>query len=132
MLLKNLDKKLVDLGGKPLPTSEMMPVFSVGKTIASILSTSKQKNFDTYKSFILGQKFYDNTELEIDDADFDKLQKVLDQDATYVPLVLGQLIGEFKDQKGQYDLEKKEATDKLKADKEASKVIDINKSKEKT
>jgi hypothetical protein len=68
---------------------------TVGKAIATIVSVPRDKgtyHFDHLKLYILAQKFYQQTSVEIDEADLEKLKKTIETDQQFPPIILGQLV----------------------------------------
>jgi len=92
----NTDKALINLDGSTIALSptDTTP-FTVGKAIANILVTSKSKTFDSFKAFKMAEKFYNEKDVEIDEADFAKIKEIIEKDGQYTALITGQIIQEL-------------------------------------
>lgn len=64
---------------------------TVGFILSQVLGMHKGKRADSMKLWILAQKSYSQDILEVDDADFKVIQNVLKEDATFTPIILGQV-----------------------------------------
>ncbi len=87
----NTKQILIDLFKKPLLVEGKE--LTVGVAIASILLAPRQnKTFDMLKSYILSGKFFNDKEVDLDEADLKKLKETIELGDTYSPLISGQLI----------------------------------------
>lgn len=80
--LKTLDKQLIMTAPNELLT--------LGKAIGNILVSSETMN--KLKAYSLGLKFYENDEVELDDADFETLKNELETTKAYTALITGQVL----------------------------------------
>lgn len=69
--------------------------FHIGNAIANIL-TGKPNKFGPLKSWILAKRFYSESEIEIDEADFGTLVGIIETNDHYGAIVLGQILEEIK------------------------------------
>lgn len=79
---------LIDVDGTPL-TSNNKP-FTAGKALGVILSGAKEGG--KMKLFILAQKFSQEEEIELDEADIILIKKAIELDTQYNNVVSGQLL----------------------------------------
>lgn len=94
----NVTKPITTLDGRPVIMSEADKTeFTVGRAIANALLVTKSKKFDAFKSYSLAKRFYEDTEVDVDDSDFTNLIEIIKEDQTYGNLVIGQII-EFLNQ----------------------------------
>lgn len=84
----NLKEKLKSLEGKDLVFGP--DTMTVGFALANILIQSKAGG--KMKLYALSQKAYNDTTLEIDEADKALIKNILEADETSLPLVSGQLL----------------------------------------
>ncbi len=85
------DTKLTDLKGLPIKSGEGQ-VLTVGEAVANILLGPQQK-FGKMKAYVLATKFYNDKEVEVDDADVEALRDIIEKSEVYVSaLVNGQLL----------------------------------------
>lgn len=86
---------LVDLKGEVLKADGK--AVTLGDVLTNILMAHRQGNYviEPMKAFALAQKFSTQDEVDVDDADLDKLRKTIETDKGYAPLVIGQLMIKF-------------------------------------
>jgi len=91
--MKILTKQVLkDLDGKPIPKLGG-GALTLGIAIAQMLTNREAKTgFDPLKTYILATKFYDNDEVDIDDADWMKVKKLLESNTADSALVVGQVL----------------------------------------
>ncbi len=84
---------LTDLNKKPLKIEGEITL-TVGGAIAQILVNARQKPFDSFKSFKLGQIFYNDPFVELDDSDFNNLKICIENAGkeVFIDLIVGQIL----------------------------------------
>lgn len=97
---------LVDLKGVELKNGEKS--LTMGEVLSNILMAHRQGNYvmEPMKAFALAQKFSTQEEVDVDDADLDKLRKTIETDKGYAPLVIGQLMIRFSKEEAKKAAEK--------------------------
>lgn len=87
------------LNGEPMKDvgNDMKPL-TVGKAIASILANGEQsmKAFGSFKAYVLALDFFTKEEVDVDEADFHKLESLMEIDNTFPPIIAGQIIHAIK------------------------------------
>lgn len=94
------DKEIVGLDGKPmLASANDSTSATVGKVIANILIGPKtpEKKFDSFKALELGRKFYGDSIVIVDKADFGIIEKMVEKNKMLHDLVLGQVMETLAD-----------------------------------
>lgn len=82
---------LKTLQGQPIKDGK--EELTLGMTVANILLQPRQdKKFSTLKAFSLAQKFFNENEVDLDDADLKTLKELLETDTFFSPLVTGQIL----------------------------------------
>ena len=91
MLIKTKGE-LTNLKGEILKNNGVS--LTIGEVLAEIvLAPHKDKNgFRPLKGLELAKKFIDQEEVEIDKADFIQLKEVVENNESYVPLVIAQVL----------------------------------------
>ena len=84
----NTQQKLVSLKGEVLKGDGIE--VTLGLAISNILISSQVKG--KYKLYILGKKFFDDKEIDIDMADMSLIKSELEATTIYTPLVTGQIL----------------------------------------
>lgn len=88
----NASIELKQLDGKPVQNGLEDPTpMTIGRAIANLLAMNKARKFDNFKAFELAGRFYAAGNVELDDADFNKLKEVVKADDSYHGLILGQI-----------------------------------------
>lgn len=84
----NAKEVLKGLGGEELKMGDT--VVTVGETISNILLTDTKGG--KMKLYSLAQKFYNDKNIELDDADFSLVKTSVETSPAYNALVIGQLL----------------------------------------
>lgn len=95
----NNEQALKNMKGEDLKVEN--EVLTVGKAISNILLASEEKG--KMKLFILAKKFYDDSSIDLDSADFALVKNEIAKTRIYNTLVSGQLeviLEGIKDEKG--------------------------------
>lgn len=85
----NTTKELKTLDGRIIMQSENEKL-TLGKAVANVLVTSE--NINKLKAYSLAQKFYNDAEVDIDEADFELVKQELEQSRAYNALIIGQIL----------------------------------------
>jgi len=87
---------LKTLSGEVVKNEQGNPA-TLGQTIAGILTAPSREEgkFDHMKSFVLAQDLYTKNEVDIDTADFAKLNELLKGVKGYSSLIIGQILTEL-------------------------------------
>ena len=89
----NVDGPVTMLDGKPIAISESdRSPFTIGKALANILISTKSKKFDSFKSYSLAKRFYNSSEVEVDESDFASILEIVKEDQSYGSLICGQIL----------------------------------------
>lgn len=90
------NKPMKNYDGKDLMESEK-EVLTIGHAISAILSSAEQGG--KMKIFVLAQKFFTEKEVEIDNADVDLIEKIIEASKGFKAVVTGQLLLMFSELK---------------------------------
>lgn len=67
-------------------------LITAGVALSNIILGNQDKIMDKMKLYILAQKVYNSDEIDIDEADFANVKKMVESDAGYPTIVSGQLL----------------------------------------
>lgn len=100
----NCKTVIKDLAGNPIPdgTGKEGEYVNVGPQIASMLIKPRQaplKGLGAMKSYELATKFHTQKEVELDEADLEAVQNMVEKEEGYSPLVLAQILKALKQPK---------------------------------
>lgn len=69
-------------------------LYTIGKAIAQILIQpgADRKGMNPLKAYLLAQKFYDEKEVELDEADAAQVKEIVEKSVAFSPIILGQIL----------------------------------------
>lgn len=85
----NTKKVVTNFMGVELKNEEGKP-FTYGEAISAVLLNAKEGG--KMKMFVLGQKFYTEEEVELDEADLSLIKRSLESSEVVSTLVIGQIL----------------------------------------
>jgi hypothetical protein len=88
-------------------------IFTLGEALANIFANSRQGG--KMKAYILGKKFYNDKEIELDAADLSLVKETVKQSSSYNHLIEGQIEEMLERVKEDTKEEKKEEKNEKKA-----------------
>lgn len=97
----HLNKTFKALNGEDIKVHEEgneKEVLTIGKVLANlVLSQHKtKKGFRPLKAYELAKKFYDQNEVEVDQADFIQLRELVEESPDLMPIITAQILEEFE------------------------------------